>query len=163
MKKFINLIFLLILLGCNNTHKEFLVDSRSECRFFPKIKRSFIEKSLLEEKQSKIFVSELKKSNAHFKLIENEIWLESENSRGLYFYVVYDLFGSINGFKDINGTELTVHDISLIGLFINEYDMTASRTAKWEIEKKQYEIEFPDSTKRLNKPYIALKRPTDCL
>jgi len=156
MKEILCLILLILTVGCSNAIK--LVDSRPECRFFANDSKSFLDVT-----PSKTIIEELQNSKARFKVVGKEVWLFAENSRGLYFFKIYDLYGSNIGYKDINGADLSLNDLTLIGLAIDDYDKTAARHVKWIWEKEKYEIEVPDPTKRVKTPYIALKRPSDCL
>jgi hypothetical protein len=133
MKILCFLILSLILTGCVTTNNDYQ-ESRTEC--ITVSERFNINKKLPDSNEFKRSLEERYKG--FYRVVNNEIWMYSENSRLEFVWTIYGKSGEMIGMKDKDGKDLTVKDLVRLGPSTNLYDTTAERLIVFQGERTRH-------------------------
>lgn len=148
----------IIAVGCADVQKA-KVDSRIECIY---VSERFGHNKKLPPSED--FKKELtSKYYGWYKVVQDEIWMYAENSRLEFVYAIYGLSGRLVGYRDKNGTELTIGDLERLGPLTDAYDRTAERLPIFKSEREQF-LAVQQMEKKVvgSTPYIATGKPNYC-
>jgi hypothetical protein len=85
-------------------------------------------------------------------------WVEGYSGDSQRVWVAYNEAGETVGYKDLNGTELTLADLDLIGGVITKYSNIAEQNPTYQMKFRL--AQTPGYTPR---PIYAAKMPENCI